>query len=386
MFYRSKTILALSVALLFTVFSAVSANASLETELASALLMDRVGSFRAESKAAEIDANDPLLSVNLDNVASAARTYIAPGGQRVTAVVFTAPSQSTVYAILTQRRNARAQDGTAANHTDVGTAGFVFPESILFVQGKTYVVVKAGKGADSRLLENFALEFSNKLERGEDEIPVLVKHLPDWENVNAQVTYFVNPNDLRAFQPAPVFDALTFEGGAEAVSANYGSARLVVVEFTTPQHATDADARVRAQLESLRNQGLMLPTAYRRVGNYGVFVFNATDEQAANQLIDQIKYEQVTQWLGDNPYPFLEMQRRYTATTLGVLVSVVKASGIALVTCLSVGGLFGGLLFLRRRAQQKTVKAYSDAGGMLRLNLDELTPQTDPGRLLGRGQ
>jgi hypothetical protein len=62
----------------------------------------------------------------------------------------------------------------------------------------------------------------------------------------------------------------------------------------------------------------------------------------------------------------------------------VKASGIALVLCLTAGGLFGGLLFLKRRAQQKTVDAYSDAGGMLRLNLDEMTPRTDPARLLGK--
>jgi hypothetical protein len=385
MFYRFKTIVALSLALVFVGCSVIRANPVIERAPVTALLADRIGSFRAYGAATVVDAGDPLLNVTSDNVTSAARTYIAPGGQRLTAVVFTAPSQSAVYAILTQCRNARSQDGTTPNQTDIGTAGFAFPESILFVQGKAYVVVKAANGADPKLLESFAKEFSNKLERGEDEIPVLVKHLPDWESVHGQVSYFVNPDDLRTFHPAPVFGALTFEGGAEAASATYGSARLVVVEFTTPQHATDADARVRSQIESLRNQGQQLPTAYRRVGNYGVFVFNAADTQAANQLIDQIKYEQVTQWLGDNPYPFLEMQRRYTATTLGVLVSVVKASGIALVTCLSVGGLFGGLLFLRRRAQQKTVDAYSDAGGMLRLNLDELTPQTDPARLLGRG-
>jgi len=56
-----------------------------------------------------------------------------------------------------------------------------------------------------------------------------------------------------------------------------------------------------------------------------------------------------------------------------VLVTVLKASGYALVGCLGIGGLIGGLLFTYRRSQQKEVSAYSDAGGMLRLNLDELT-------------
>jgi hypothetical protein len=80
-----------------------------------------------------------------------------------------------------------------------------------------------------------------------------------------------------------------------------------------------------------------------------------------------------------------EAQRKYAETTLGVFVSVVKASGLALVSCLAVGGFFGALLFSRRRAQQRAIEAFSDAGGMLRLNLDEITPQNHPARLVGPG-
>ena len=47
-----------------------------------------------------------------------------------------------------------------------------------------------------------------------------------------------------------------------------------------------------------------------------------------------------------------------------------------------MGGLIGGLLFSYRRAQQKDVTAFSDAGGMLRLNIDEMTAETNPARLL----
>ena len=63
----------------------------------------------------------------------------------------------------------------------------------------------------------------------------------------------------------------------------------------------------------------------------------------------------------------------------------MKASGLSLVACLAIGGLMGTLLFTRRRAQQRAAEAYSDAGGMLRLNLDEITPQHDPAKLLGPG-
>jgi hypothetical protein len=44
--------------------------------------------------------------------------------------------------------------------------------------------------------------------------------------------------------------------------------------------------------------------------------------------------------------------------------------------------LFGALLFRRRRrARQLTGEAYSDAGGMVRLNLDEVA-ESDAARLL----
>jgi hypothetical protein len=70
----------------------------------------------------------------------------------------------------------------------------------------------------------------------------------------------------------------------------------------------------------------------------------------------------------------------------GTILAVIKASGLSLIVCFGIGGLVGALVFKRRRAQAAAIDAYSDAGGMLRLNIDEMTRQTDPGRLLGRGE
>ena len=136
-----------------------------------------------------------------------------------------------------------------------------------------------------------------------------------------------------------------------------------------------------ARIKELWQLGQPAPTAYRRVGNYVVFVFDAPDEQTAKQLIDQVKYEQVVQWLGENPNIFKEAEKRYINTTLGVLIAVLKASGYALIGCLGMGALLGALLFTYRRSQQKDI-AFSDAGGMMRLNLDDLTAETNPSRLL----
>ncbi len=120
------------------------------------------------------------------------------------------------------------------------------------------------------------------------------------------------------------------------------------------------------------------------MGNYSVFVFNAADEKSANELIDQVQYQQVVQWLGDDPHMAERLQRYFQHTTAGVLIAVLKSSGLSLLLCLGAGALFGALLFRHRRAQQATL--YSDAGGAVRLNLDELTDPGNSRKLLTPGK
>jgi hypothetical protein len=155
-----------------------------------------------------------------------------------------------------------------------------------------------------------------------------------------------------------------------------------LVEFNTPQLAGDNDRAITAKLNELRQQGQPVPTSYRKVGNYSVFVFSAASEAEAQDLINQVEYAQMVTWLGHNPYLLEQAQKDYYETTAGVLVAVVKASGLSLLVCLGIGGLIGAVLFNRRRAQQRSAEAYSDAGGMLRLNLDDITPQGDSAKLL----
>lgn len=217
----------------------------------------------------------------------------------------------------------------------------------------------------------------------ENEIPVLIQHLPLPEEAHKTAVFLRSFSDLDKLElNQPVLSAVQSGGNADAALATYAPSKVLIIEFHTPQLAADNDRRIIARIQELWRLGQPAPTAYRRVGNYSVFVFDAPDEQTAKQLIDQVKYEQVVQWLGDNPNILKEAEKRYVNTTLGVLVAVLKASGYAALLCLGMGGLIGGLLFSYRRAQQKDVTAFSDAGGMLRLNLDEMTAETNPSRLL----
>lgn len=275
-----------------------------------------------------------------------------------------------------------------AKHPDVelkpgyGTAGFATQDEIAFFKGPEFVRITSFKGVSPMSLEMLVHDFSDNLDKGEGDIPVLIKHLPSPEEAQKTALYLNSFTNLDKLIQRPVLSAVQSEGNADAAFATYGPSKVLLVEFNTPQLAGDNDRRIIARIQELWKLGQPAPTAYKRVGNYSVFVFDAPDETTAKQLIDQVKYEQVVQWLGDNPNIYKEAQKQYINTTLGVLVAVLKASGYALITCLGLGGLFGGLLFTYRRSQQKEATAYSDAGGMLRLNLDELTPETDPARLL----
>lgn len=371
-----------------------AAKLHLQTDPAAKLLPDKLGDFKAA------DSVTSRIKEFLDNgieraeiTSAASRNYISKDGKRFSVTLVTTISDSAAYALLTEAK-LRAEGPGNENATTIpgiGTSSFSvsngLTNSVSFFKGRVYASLsELGKAQSEQPLMTFGKTLAETLDKGAGEIPVLVKHLPDWQNVQSGAFYAVNQKVLQnQLGNQPVLDAVSLDGGAEAVVADYHTERLVIVEFNTASLATDNDRRIKARLEELRNQGQPTPTAYRRVGNYAVFVFDAPSQEVANQLIDQVKYQQVVQWLGENPFSYEKATREFTETTLGVFVSVVKASGLALAGCLVVGGFFGALLFNLRRAQQRAKEAYSDSDAMLRLNLDELTPESDPARLLGRG-
>jgi len=301
--------------------------------------------------------------------------YVAANGERFAVKTIQLQSEAKAYEALSlAAAEARAQEPVEIK-SGVGTAGFSNKDRIAFFKGSFFVTVTTLKAApDSTNLNALAQSLSAPIDKGDGDIPVLIKHLPNPDETQKNAVYLNSFSTLTSLAPLqPVLTAVQGDGNADAALATIGASKILVVEFNTPQLASENDQRIVARIHELWNLGQPAPTAYRRVGNYSVFVFDAPDAQTANQLIDQVHYEQVVSWLGDNPNILRRAQERYVDTALGVLVAVLKASGYAALACLGIGGLIGGLLFGYRRSQQKAVTAYSDAGGMLRLNLDEMT-------------
>ncbi len=216
----------------------------------------------------------------------------------------------------------------------------------------------------------------------DDGIPVLTKNLPDWQNAKNRSTYILNKEQLKTAlgNDKPVLDLIDFTGGNEAVTANYDQGKLLIVEFNTPQTSVEADNKINAFLtENPPNP----PIFYRRIGNYNVFIFDGKDETMANTLFDQIKYGKVVQWLGEDPYYIQKAERYIARTTSEVFISTFLAVSLGILASISVGAFCGYLFFRHRAKRQAKLNAFSDAGGMIRLNLDELSAD-DSERLLNK--
>jgi hypothetical protein len=218
---------------------------------------------------------------------------------------------------------------------------------------------------------------SPSLEVSEDDgIPVLIKHLPDWEGVRASTIFARSTGELKTtLGERPVIELIDWTAGTEAATAEYPAGKLLIVEYTSPQASIDADEKFKALLAGDGS------TVYRRIGNYNAMVFDAADRAQADALLDQVKYEKHIQWLGDNPFR-ISAERAFVLTTADIFFSTVLwiVSGIGVAV---VGGLIAGFFYFRftdgRRAR---LAAFSDAGGMTRLNLDGFSADVAAERLL----
>ena len=204
----------------------------------------------------------------------------------------------------------------------------------------------------------------------DDGHPVLIKHLPEWQNVRDTTVFVTNAADLKnAVGDRPELNEIDFAGGTEAVTAVYPAGRLVIVEFTTPQASGEADTRIRKNLDTTAENG----TVYRRIGNYNAFVFESRSPDAAAGLLDQVKYEKSVQWLGEDPYLLRKLERYFVVMSRDIFISTVLwiVGGLGLAV---ISGLIAGIIFYRIREQKRSEwTAFSDAGGLTRLNLDDLS-------------
>lgn len=205
----------------------------------------------------------------------------------------------------------------------------------------------------------------------EDLTPSVIRSLPNWENIRNNAVHIKNTDELKkSFGERPVLNLIDFAGGTEAATAIYEAGKLLIVEYNTPQVSVEADNLIQQNLaENQENP----PVYYRRIGNYSVFVFDSKDEASANALLDQVKYEKTVRWLGENPNILRRAEQAFVKTSSEIFLSTFLAIALGLGSTVLLGIGVGAIIFYLRKQKRAEMTKYSDAGGMVRLNLDDLT-------------
>jgi hypothetical protein len=207
---------------------------------------------------------------------------------------------------------------------------------------------------------------------GAVEYPILFNSLPKNSLIAESEKYFLGPEALNA-HIAGARDMFSFDGKAEAAVAEYRKTaqagakplKLVIVEYHTPQFATDAMNRLNGFVATLseeeRNRFII-----KRVGNFIVGATHFEDREFAESLVSAVEYPYVVKWLQN---PAIPTNDPFAVQKAGqMLVSTFSLIGLSGGIMLLCGTIMGTTIFLRRRKQQRA--AFSDAGGMIGLHLD----------------
>jgi hypothetical protein len=179
-------------------------------------------------------------------------------------------------------------------------------------------------------------------------------------------------------------DMVNFSGGTHAVIANYnnagGNLSLIIVEYHTPQLATDGYSQFQNYFGTIsaqeKNSRLL-----RRIGNYVVTAINVQDMLGAENIIAQIKYSPKVYWEGkkitDLPIQFRPpdpLAIEEASQTASMIIRTFYWIGIMILGAIVIGFITGGSFFYWKRYRRRKLgidDIFSDAGGTVRLNLDD---------------
>jgi uncharacterized protein DUF6599 len=293
--------------------------------------------------------------------------------------LFETQTALSAFGLLTYTAGASADKAMAE---EIGAGGALVDGALVFRKDNYFARVT---NADFKLARALAEAITSK----DPAIrPRLLDDLPKQSLIAKTERYFLGPESLNTYVERGR-DMFGFAGDAEAVMAEYSAPttennstenhsraaahraapaprmKIVIIEYKTPQFAFDAIERATGYVNSLP-EAEQSRIIVKREGNYLVEAVSFQDRQSAQALVDSVKYPYGVKWLHDPRLPPRDPFRMQKAAAM--LVSTFGLLGLLLSTVCVIGAAFGATIFLKRRKQQ--AQAFSDAGGMLRLELD----------------
>lgn len=253
-----------------------------------------------------------------------------------------------------------------------------------------YLVSIAADPASAPISSNFIASLKQTLASEAGELPSLPKSLPAPSRIAESEKYLVGPTALSQIKSfSHLKDVVSFTGGTEVVTSEYqdggGRLNLAIVEYQTPQLATDGHARFASYLDAL-SQPEKEKLIIKRVGNYVIEAVGFTNAAEANTVVNQIKYTPKVYWegrkLSDVPIQFRPPDPaaiEEASKTASILIRAFYWIGVMITGAILTGVIAGSTFFYVRRYRRRKLgldDLFSDAGGTVRLNLDEYLLQS----------
>ncbi|MBX7219546.1 MAG: hypothetical protein K1Y36_06345 [Blastocatellia bacterium] len=218
----------------------------------------------------------------------------------------------------------------------------------------------------------------------EPKIPFVVRHLP-LDRMDPTTLHCAFGTIGAGIQAAPYnYSEFPLTDGAQLAWADYipGSAfaRLAMCEYPTPQASIEAFKQVEANWNQLPPQERSARLV-KRVGNFVVQAYGVTSPARTSEIIEGVKYDYVVQWLGPRPLRSGLDQTTEIRKTGAMLVSIfqlIMMGGVVM----GIVGMAAGFGYFYWRRQSSRATAFSDAGGMMRLNLNDNFVLPAPVKLL----
>lgn len=352
------------------------------------LLPVRVGEqWRAVGRVRTLDAAQSTVLPDAD-------VYLEYGLQRLFHRVYTNGKTKATVEVLELEFISGAYGSFTFNRQ------YLQPNQHLFHEGR-YLVRISIEPPSSSLDQTLVEAIKPNLVGEAGQFPFLPSHLPEQDRIANSEKYIVGPKALANLENFRYLkDLVNFEGGTEIAAANYrngnGRMNLIIIEFHTPQSASDGHTKLQDRFNALP-QPEKDKRILKRTGNYVVEAANIYDLAAAQNLVGQIKYEAKVYWAGrklsDIPLEFrpldpvaLEEMKRTTE----VLLRSFYWIGAMLLSAILLGIAAGGALFYWNRYRRRKLgldDLFSDAGGTLRLNLDDylLSSEEPEIKQIGKG-
>ncbi len=276
-----------------------------------------------------------------------------------------------------------------------------------FYHGQYLVSIAHGKdeqpiNSSDKPLSTLIEALKNSLTGVSGQFPVLPSHLPAQNRVADSETYLLGPAALSRIKQFSDFkDAVNFTGGTEVIVADYqngnGLMNLIIVEYHTPQLASDGRKRAESYLNALPRQERE-KRILRRIGNYIFQAVNVQDLAGAQKIVSQIKYNPKVYWegrkLSDIPLQFRPPDPVALAEAKRTVFFIVRSFYwvvILLTGTLLMGVITGSAYFYWKRYRRRKLgldDLFSDIGETVRLNLDDylLQPDDPPVKQIGSGK